>query len=64
MQAMEERARYVTGAEPQGAALDDATIKLLRSALAGISHGRVTLKIEDGRVVSVDTERRTRVRRQ
>ena len=25
--------------------------------------GRVTLKIEDGRVVSVDTERRTRVRR-
>ena len=61
---VEERAPYVTGAEPQGAALDDATIELLRSALEGVRHGRVTLKIEDGHVVSVDTERRTRVRRQ
>lgn len=44
--------------EQNGAALDDATIELLGSALAGIRHGRVTLKIEDG-IVSADTERPT-----
>ena len=44
--------------------LDDATVTYLREALAGIRYGRVTLRVEDGRVVSIDTERRTRARRE
>ena len=60
---MEEPIPYVTGAEPRGAALDEATINQVRSALSGITHGRVTLKVEDGRIVAVESERRTRVRR-
>ena len=40
----------------------DDEVSYIRRQVASISHGKVILKIEEGVVVSVDTERRTRVR--
>jgi hypothetical protein len=42
--------------------LADDEVSYIRRQVASISHGKVILKIEEGVVVSVDTERRTRVR--
>lgn len=46
----------------KGRHLDDAVLKELEEQLEKIRYGSITLVIQDGRVVQVDTSTKTRLR--